>query len=278
MNGRDPLRLSSQRATHALEQVRGSARKDHVDGVDSSGRARRFSQSPLRERTPRPAARPNVRVRLASLAPSEQRRRIAHPRPPRAPQAPGRSSQSSADVGVLRGRLRSQSNAEYVAFRPGPRVRPLRCRGRSSSSPDSTVCFRDAFATGFRRERGHFSGRGSLGAPLPTRAGRSADRRERTADRPVEAPTYVFADRPAPERDPPRAPRARGARSPRTPVRDDPRSERLLPFRERQRPTPPSPGDLNHDGPFDQRPSTTAIYGYARPYNGRLPIMNNRRL
>lgn len=131
----------------------------------------------------------------------------------RAPQAPGRSSQSSADVGVLRGRSRSQSNAEYVAFPARtPESDRFRCQVELYPHPTRPSVSATRSQRVFVASEGIFpraAGRSGRHFP-PARVG-SADRRERTADRPVEAPTYVFADRPAPERDPPRA-RARAAR------------------------------------------------------------------
>lgn len=130
----------------------------------------------------------------------------------RAPQAPGRSSQSSADVGVLRGRSRSQSNAEYVAFPARtPESDRFRCQVELYPHPTRPSVSATRSQRVFVASEGIFRAAGRSGRHFPPARVGSADRRERTADRPVEAPTYVFADRPAPERDPPRA-RARAAR------------------------------------------------------------------
>jgi hypothetical protein len=228
-------RPPSARATTRNAHARTGTGAYGAEGFHSTAQTRPAAPVSLEPRTDAPRASASrsperTRPKACFYAPSEQRRTDRSPRRlPRArsPQAPGRSSQSSADVGVLRGRSRTPRDAEYVTSPPRPhrRARPEPARFRCQVSRpiptvrDSTVCY-PRVRNGFFASEGHFF----LGPrvaeraqTLPTRARAGRRVRERTADRLVEAPTYVLADRPAPV-GPPRA-RAR-ARSPRTPVRD----------------------------------------------------------
>lgn len=227
---------SSHNAQRTRSNRYGSLRRGRIpfDRSDSPGRAP--ARLPLEPRTDAPRALASrsperTRPKACFYAPSEQRRTDRSPRRlPRArsPQAPGRSSQSSADVGVLRGRSRTPRDAEYVTSPPRPhrRARPEPARFRCQVSRpiptvrDSTVCY-PRVRNGFFASEGHFF----LGPrvaeraqTLPTRARAGRRVRERTADRLVEAPTYVLADRPAPVGPPRGDPRARAVAP--TPVRD----------------------------------------------------------
>ena len=150
---------SSHNAQRTRSNRYGSLRRGRIplDRSDSPGRAPR--PSPPRAANGRAAsrrlARPNARVRwrVFSLRVNNDEQDRSPRRLPRArsPQAPGRSSQSSADVGVLRGRSRTPRDAEYVTSPPRPhrRARPEPARFRCQVERpiptvrvrDSTVCF-----------------------------------------------------------------------------------------------------------------------------------------
>lgn len=149
-------------------------------------------------------AHPNVRVRCRVFSQRVNNRSLTSSLPrARSPQAPGRSFQSSADVGDLRGRSRTPRYAEYVAF-PAPPIETRATRARSPSCqvsrhfypPTRTGGLDRLFPLGSQRvfvaSEGNFfsSGRGSLGARRHFHPrGQEARVRERTAYRPVAAPT-----------------------------------------------------------------------------------------
>ena len=225
---------SSHNAQRTRSNRYGSLRRGRIpfDRSDSPGRAP--ARLPLEPRTDAPRALASrsperTRPKACFYAPSEQRRTDRSPRRlPRArsPQAPGRSSQSSADVGVLRGRSRTPRDAEYVTAPPRPhrRARPEPARFRCQVSRpiptvrDSTVCY-PRVRNGFFASEGHFF----LGP-------RVADGRRHFP--PARGQEGAFASGPqivssrrrrtsSPIDPRPSARRARArARSPRTPVRD----------------------------------------------------------
>lgn len=210
---------SSHNAQRTRSNRYGSLRRGRIpfDRSDSPGRAP--ARLPLEPRTDAPRALASrsperTRPKACFYAPSEQRRTDRSPRRlPRArsPQAPGRSSQSSADVGVLRGRSRTPRDAEYVTSPPRPhrRARPEPARFRCQvSRPIPTFGTRPSvtpeFATGFSRAKGIFSsGRGSrTGADTShPRAGRKArsraDRRSSRRGADVRPRRSTRARRPA---------------------------------------------------------------------------------
>ena len=173
-----------------------------INNVDSPGGALRLPPPEPRMDAPpsRRPAHPNVRVRCRVFSQRVNNRSLTSSLPrARSPQAPGRSFQSSADVGDLRGRSRTPRYAEYVAF-PAP---PIETRATRARSPSCQVSrhfypptrtggldrlFSPRFATGFRRERREFFflgprlARGAQTLP-PARAGSARSRADRISSR-----------------------------------------------------------------------------------------------
>jgi hypothetical protein len=229
-------RPPSARATTRNAHARTGTGAYGAEGFHSTAQTRPAAPVSLEPRTDAPRASASrsperTRPKACFYAPSEQRRTDRSPRRlPRArsPQAPGRSSQSSADVGVLRGRSRTPRDAEYVTSPPRPhrRARPEPARFRCQVSRpiptvrDSTVCY-PRVRNGFFASEGHFflgprvadgrrhfpPARGQEGA-FASGPQIVSSRRRRTSS-PIDP-------RPSARR---AGTRAR-ARSPRTPVRD----------------------------------------------------------
>ena len=164
-------RPPSARATTRNAHARTGTGAYGAEGFHSTAQTRPAAPVSLEPRTDAPRASASrsperTRPKACFYAPSEQRRTDRSPRRlPRArsPQAPGRSSQSSADVGVLRGRSRTPRDAEYVTSPPRPhrRARPEPARFRCQVSRpiptvrDSTVCY-PRVRNGFFASEGHF--------------------------------------------------------------------------------------------------------------------------
>jgi hypothetical protein len=212
-------RPPSARATTRNAHARTGTGAYGAEGFHSTAQTRPAAPVSLEPRTDAPRASASrsperTRPKACFYAPSEQRRTDRSPRRlPRArsPQAPGRSSQSSADVGVLRGRSRTPRDAEYVTSPPRPhrRARPEPARFRCQVSRpiptvrDSTVCY-PRVRNGFFASEGHFF----LGPRVadgrrhfPPRAGRKArsraDRRSSRRGADVRPRRSTRARRPA---------------------------------------------------------------------------------